>query len=100
MKQAADRYTLPLDGVDKPRRGRPAKPDAMTPAQRAKRYRERLKADPLRAYKRLLDKLEAMQPAAFAQLDEQRAAKQVEKQVVTKVCSLEEWPFPKAGIGC
>lgn len=40
-KQAADHFTLDL--LDKPKRGRPRKPDAMTPAQRARDYRERLR---------------------------------------------------------
>lgn len=37
MKQAADAYTLDL--LDKPKRGRPRKPNALTPAERARRYR-------------------------------------------------------------
>lgn len=41
-KQAADLYTLDL--LSKPKRGRPRKPDALTPAQRARRYRARKKA--------------------------------------------------------
>ncbi len=41
-KQTADTYTLDL--LDKPRRGRPRKPDAKTPAQRAREYRARKKA--------------------------------------------------------
>lgn len=41
-KQAADLYTLDL--LNKPKRGRPRKPDALTPAQRARRYRARKKA--------------------------------------------------------
>lgn len=45
VKEAADRFTLPLNGVDKPRRGRPPKPNALTPAQRARAYRARMKAD-------------------------------------------------------
>lgn len=100
MKEAADRFTLPLDGVDKPRRGRPPKRDALTPAQRARAYRQRLKADPLRAFDRLMDRLDVMKPAAMAQLDAQRAAKKAAGQGATKVCTPEEWPFPKAGIGC
>ena len=38
-KQAADLYTLDL--LNKPKRGRPRKPDAKTPAQRAREYRAR-----------------------------------------------------------
>ena len=47
VKQAADLYTRDL--IDKPRRGRPRKVDALTPAQRAQRYRDNLKADRRRA---------------------------------------------------
>lgn len=100
VKEAADRFTLPLDGVDKPRRGRPPKRDALTPAQRARAYRQRLKAAPLRAFNLMLDKMDQAKPAALAQLDAQRAAKKAAEQGGTRVCSLEEWPFPKAGIGC
>ena len=39
MKQANDVYTRDL--INKPKRGRPRKVDALTPAQRAKRYRDR-----------------------------------------------------------
>lgn len=42
MKQAADKFTR--DAFDTPKRGRPSKPDAKTPAQRAKEYRARVKA--------------------------------------------------------
>lgn len=42
MKQASDIFTRDL--IDKPKRGRPAKPDALTPAQRAQRYRDKLRA--------------------------------------------------------
>ena len=42
MKQDADRYTLDL--LDKPKRGRPRKPDALTAAERAMRYRARKRA--------------------------------------------------------
>lgn len=87
-KQAADLYTLDL--LEKPKRGRPKKPDALTPAQRAKAYRERLKADPLRRFNLLLNTLDAIKPAAMAQLDAQRAAKRT-----TEVVSSEEWPFPR-----
>jgi hypothetical protein len=38
-KQTADTYTLDL--LDRPKRGRPRKPDAKTPAQRAREYRAR-----------------------------------------------------------
>lgn len=41
-KQAGDRFTLEL--IDKPKRGRPRKPDALTDAQRAKRYRDNKRA--------------------------------------------------------
>lgn len=41
-KQDADRYTL--DMLDKPKRGRPRKPNALTPAQRARAYRARKRA--------------------------------------------------------
>jgi hypothetical protein len=41
-KQAADTFTLDL--LDKPKRGRPRKPDALTDAERARRYRARKKA--------------------------------------------------------
>ena len=36
-RQAADSFTLDL--LSKPGRGRPRKPNALTPAQRARRYR-------------------------------------------------------------
>jgi len=39
MKQAGDEYTLDLLGNKK--RGRPRKPDALTPAERARAYRAR-----------------------------------------------------------
>lgn len=39
MKQPQDRFMLDL--LDKPGRGRPRKPDALTPAERARRYRAR-----------------------------------------------------------
>jgi hypothetical protein len=42
MKQTNDKFTR--DAFDTPRRGRPLKVDAKTPAQRAKEYRARLKA--------------------------------------------------------
>jgi hypothetical protein len=42
MKQPEDRFTR--DAFATPQRGRPRKPDAMTPAQRAKAYRLRKKA--------------------------------------------------------
>lgn len=42
VKQAADAFTL--DMLDKPRRGRPRKPDAKTDAQRAREYRARQRA--------------------------------------------------------
>lgn len=38
-KQSADHFTLDL--LDKPKRGRPRKPDALTPAERARAYRAR-----------------------------------------------------------
>jgi hypothetical protein len=41
MKQAADKFTR--DMIDKPGRGRSRKPDAKTPAQRAREYRARKK---------------------------------------------------------
>lgn len=41
-KQAADHFTLDL--LDKPKRGRPRKPDALTPAERARAYRARKRA--------------------------------------------------------
>ncbi len=41
-KQAQDLYTV--DMLDKPKRGRPRKPDAMTDAQRAREYRKRQRA--------------------------------------------------------
>lgn len=40
MKQQEDNKTAELDLVAKRGRGRPAKPDAMTPAERAKKYRD------------------------------------------------------------
>lgn len=43
MKQQADKYTR--DAFDTPKRGRPSKPDAKTPAQRAKAYGARKKAN-------------------------------------------------------
>ena len=39
MKQPEDRFTIDL--IDKPGRGQPRKANALTPAQRAKRYRAR-----------------------------------------------------------
>ena len=42
MKQSADVFTPDLLGP--PRRGRPRKPDALTPAERARRYRARKRA--------------------------------------------------------
>jgi hypothetical protein len=44
MKQPSDRFTLPL--LDKPRPGRPRNPNALTPAQRAQRYRAKKKLLP------------------------------------------------------
>lgn len=69
VKQAGDDFTR--DAFEAPRRGRPRKPDALTPAQRAKRYRERNKADPMRL-SRLADRQRRAALAAF--LAEQRAA--------------------------
>ena len=40
-KQATDTFTLDL--LDKPKRGRPRKPNALTDAERARRYRARKK---------------------------------------------------------
>lgn len=42
MRQSADKFTLDL--IDKPRRGRPPKPNALTPAERAQRYRDKVLA--------------------------------------------------------
>lgn len=42
MKQPADVYTGDL--LEAPRRGRPRKPDALTPAERARAYRARKRA--------------------------------------------------------
>nr|WP_315468244.1 hypothetical protein [uncultured Undibacterium sp.] len=42
MKQTNDKFTR--DAFDTPRRGRPRKADAKTPAQRSKEYRARVKA--------------------------------------------------------
>lgn len=42
MRQADDRYTLDL--IDKPKRGRPRKPDAKNDAQRSREYRARQRA--------------------------------------------------------
>ncbi len=42
MKQQEDRFTR--DAFATPLRGRPRKPDALTPAQRSKAYRARQKA--------------------------------------------------------
>lgn len=43
MRDPADTRTLEMPGLETPRRGRgrPRKPDALTPAQRAKAYRAR-----------------------------------------------------------
>lgn len=41
MKQQTDKFTR--DAFDTPRAGRPSKPNAKTPAQRAKDYRARQK---------------------------------------------------------
>lgn len=66
VKEAADRFTLPLDGVDKPRRGRPPKPDALTPAQRARAYRERLKANPHKRYVLAIERAERARDEAWS----------------------------------
>lgn len=42
MKQTEDKFTR--DAFDAPKAGRPRSPNALTPAQRAKRYRARQKA--------------------------------------------------------
>ena len=45
VRQDGDTLTMELPGLDAKRgRGRPRKPDALTAAQRAKRYRDRQKA--------------------------------------------------------
>lgn len=46
MRQPEDARTIELPGLEPARRGRgrPRKPDALTPAQRAKRYRDRQRA--------------------------------------------------------
>lgn len=45
MRQDGDTLTMELPGPDVKRgRGRPRKPDALTPAQRAQRYRDRQRA--------------------------------------------------------
>jgi hypothetical protein len=41
VKQTADKFTV--DAFDKPRRGRPRKPDAKTNAQRQREFRQRHK---------------------------------------------------------
>lgn len=41
MKQSEDKFTR--DAFDAPKAGRPRSPNALTPAQRAKRYRARKK---------------------------------------------------------
>lgn len=74
VKEAADRFTLPLDGVDKPRRGRPPKRDALTPAQRARAYRQRLKADPLRAFDLLMKKRDRIMPGVYAEMTARKQA--------------------------
>lgn len=66
MKHEADKFTQPLPGVDKPRRGRPPKPDALTPAQRARAYRQRLKADPQRRYQLAIQRAESARDAKWA----------------------------------
>lgn len=43
MKQQADQFTR--DAFETPRRGRPRKPDAKTPAQRMREYRARRKVN-------------------------------------------------------
>ncbi len=43
MKQVEDKFTLDL--LDKPRRGRPRKPNAKSSAQRVREFRERKKAE-------------------------------------------------------
>ena len=51
-KQSSDLYTL--DMLDKPQRGRPRKPDALTPAERARNYRARKTAS-----RKIADRLRA-----------------------------------------
>ena len=47
----ADSTHLPPDLASTPHRGRPRQPDTLTPAERAKRYRDRLKAEGLKEVK-------------------------------------------------
>lgn len=69
-KQAADHFTLDL--LDKPKRGRPRKPDALTPAQRAKRYRDRLRADLVALERLLATQREHRTAALIAELKNRR----------------------------
>jgi hypothetical protein len=54
VKQAADSYTLDL--LDKPKRGRPRKPNALTPAERARRYRARKRDDGREPFEPAIDR--------------------------------------------
>jgi len=45
MKQAEDKSTKDLLSSEAPRRGRPPKPDALTGAERAKRFRDAHRGD-------------------------------------------------------
>lgn len=79
VKQAADTFTRDL--LDKPKRGRPRKPDALTPAERARRYRAANKADPYRATRNA-------QPWYLAYLEEQKR-----REATTH--SVPAWPLSR-----
>lgn len=69
-KQAADHYTP--DMLQAPKRGRPRKPDALTPAQRAKAYRARNKADPMRMSRLAARQRQAQAAVLLAELRAKR----------------------------
>lgn len=83
VKQAADTFTLDL--LDKPKRGRPRKPDALTAAERARRYRAANKADPFRATRNA-------QPWYLAYIEEQKRLDEAKAAEARRQASADvEW---------